>query len=136
MVKVACIGAVIVGLREHLLSRPLRYALLVLLRIRSEVDLTPPFKQKSMLYGGYDPVLPDAPYSTRRSTSALAPAFDQPIGLTPIPFYWSHDAPLGSGLAAHPVIIETCLAHGHRVVDIAQIDHDPATHHAAQLCRR
>jgi hypothetical protein len=80
MVKVACIGAVIVGLREHLLGRPLRYALLVLLRIRSEVDLTPPFKQKSMLYGGYDPVLPDAPYSTRRSTSALAPAFDQPIG--------------------------------------------------------
>jgi hypothetical protein len=43
--------------------------------------------------------------------------------------------PLGSGLAAHPVIIETYLAHSDRLVDVAQIDHDPATHHSGQLRR-
>jgi hypothetical protein len=42
---------------------------------------------------------------------------------------------LGSGLAAYPVIIETCLTHSDRLVDVAQIDHDPATHHSGQLRR-
>jgi hypothetical protein len=43
--------------------------------------------------------------------------------------------PLGSGLVAYRVIIETCLAHGDRLVDVAQIDHDPVTHHSGQLRR-
>jgi fatty-acyl-CoA synthase len=55
----------ILALRRHLLARLPHYALPVLLRIRSETDLTPTFKQRKSAPepGGYDPaVCPDALY--------------------------------------------------------------------------
>jgi fatty-acyl-CoA synthase len=55
----------VAALREHLLARLSRHALPVLLRIRSEIALTPTFKQMKHAgeQGGYDPAsCPDALY--------------------------------------------------------------------------
>jgi fatty-acyl-CoA synthase len=58
MAEIACVDPPdIPALRRHLLARLPRYALPVLLRIRSEIDLTPTFKQRKNAPepGGYDP---------------------------------------------------------------------------------
>ncbi len=48
MAEIACAGPLdIAALREHLVERLPRYALPVVLRIRSELELTPTFKQKT-----------------------------------------------------------------------------------------
>ena len=48
MAEIACAGPLdITALREHLVERLPRYALPVVLRIRSELELTPTFKQKT-----------------------------------------------------------------------------------------
>jgi fatty-acyl-CoA synthase len=66
MAEIVCVGALdIAALREHLLSRLPRYAVPVLLRIRSEIDLTPTFKQRKNTpeHDSYDPAAcPDALY--------------------------------------------------------------------------
>jgi fatty-acyl-CoA synthase len=66
MAEIICAGAPdLPALREHLLACLPRHALPVLLRIRSEIDLTPTFKQKknAAKQGGYDPATcPDALY--------------------------------------------------------------------------
>ena len=66
MAEIVCVAAPdIPALRRHLLARLPRYALPVLLRIRSEIDLTPTFKQRKNASGpgGYDPAAcPDALY--------------------------------------------------------------------------
>jgi fatty-acyl-CoA synthase len=66
MAEIVCVGAPdLPALREHLFARLPRYALPVLLRIRSEIDLTPTFKQKKNAaeQGDYDPATcPDALY--------------------------------------------------------------------------
>ena len=47
MAEIVCAGDLdVAALREHLVARLSRHALPVLLRIRSEIDLTPTFKQK------------------------------------------------------------------------------------------
>jgi fatty-acyl-CoA synthase len=65
MAEIACAGALdVAALRAHLLERLPRYALPVLLRIRSELELTPTFKQKtSAAQVPYDPAAcPDPLY--------------------------------------------------------------------------
>jgi fatty-acyl-CoA synthase len=66
MAEIVCVAPPdIPALRRHLLARLPRYALPVLLRIRSEIDLTPTFKQRKNAPepGGYDPAAcPDALY--------------------------------------------------------------------------
>ena len=69
------------ALREHLLGRLPHYALPVLLRVRSEIDLTPTFKQRknAPAQGDYDPATcPDALYvhdPKRRAYVPLDQAF-------------------------------------------------------------
>jgi fatty-acyl-CoA synthase len=47
MAEIVCTGDLdVAALREHLVARLSRHALPVLLRVRSEIDLTPTFKQK------------------------------------------------------------------------------------------
>jgi fatty-acyl-CoA synthase len=66
MAEIVCVAALdIPALRRHLLARLPRYALPVLLRIRSEIDLTPTFKQRKNAPepGSYDPAAcPDGLY--------------------------------------------------------------------------
>ncbi len=75
----------VAALREHLLARLPRHALPVLLRIRSEIDLTPTFKQRKNApeQGGYDPATcPDALYvhdPERRAFVALDQALYERI---------------------------------------------------------
>ena len=81
MAEIVCVDALdLAALRGHLLARLPRYALPVLLRIRTEIDLTPTFKQRKNApeHGGYDPATcPDALYvhdPERRAYVALDPA--------------------------------------------------------------
>jgi fatty-acyl-CoA synthase len=65
MAEIACAGPLdIAALRAHLLGRLPRYALPVVLRIRSGLDLTPTFKQKASAADvPYDPAAsPDPLY--------------------------------------------------------------------------
>jgi fatty-acyl-CoA synthase len=66
MAEIVCADALdVAALREHLLARLPRYALPVLLRTRTEIDLTPTFKQRKNApeQSGYDPATcPDALY--------------------------------------------------------------------------
>jgi fatty-acyl-CoA synthase len=66
MAEIVCVDALdVAALREHLIARLPGYALPVLLRIRTEIDLTPTFKQRKNApeQGGYDPATcPDALY--------------------------------------------------------------------------
>ena len=64
MAEIVCIDSLdISALRAHLIARLPRYALPVLLRIRTEIDLTPTFKQRKNAPEGYDPATcPDALY--------------------------------------------------------------------------
>ena len=78
MAEIVCVdGLDLAALREHLSTRLPRYALPVLLRIRTEIDLTPTFKQRKNApeQGGYDPATcPDALYvhdGKRRAYVAL-----------------------------------------------------------------
>jgi fatty-acyl-CoA synthase len=66
MAEIVCAdGLDLPALHEHLLARLPGYALPVMLRIRTEIDLTPTFKQRKNApeQGGYDPTTcPDALY--------------------------------------------------------------------------
>jgi alkylhydroperoxidase family enzyme len=86
MAEIVCVGALdVAALREHLLGRLPHYAVPVLLRVRSEIDLTPTFKQRKNApeQGGYDPAAcPDALYvhdPARRAFMALDQALYQRI---------------------------------------------------------
>jgi fatty-acyl-CoA synthase len=86
MAEIVCVGAIdLAALREHLVGRLPRYALPVVLRIRSGVDLTPTFKPKKNApeQGGYDPAsCPDPLYvhdPERRAFVALDGALYQRI---------------------------------------------------------
>jgi fatty-acyl-CoA synthase len=86
MAEIVYVGAPdLPALREHLLARLPRYALPVLLRIRSKVDLTPTFKQKKNApeQSGYDPATcPDGLYvhdPESRAFVALDPALYERI---------------------------------------------------------
>jgi fatty-acyl-CoA synthase len=81
MAEIVCVDVLdVAALREHLLVRLPRYALPVLLRIRTEIDLTPTFNQRKNApeQSGYDPATcPDALYvhdPERRAYVALDPA--------------------------------------------------------------
>ena len=80
MAEIVCADALdVAALRAHLIARLPRYALPVLLRIRTEIDLTPTFKQRKNAPEGYDPATcPDALYvhdPEQRAYMALDPAF-------------------------------------------------------------
>ena len=77
MAEIVCAGDLdIAALHEHLVGRLSRHAVPVLLRIRSEIDLTPTFKQKKNAQeeSVWDPsICPDALYVHNSERGAFVP---------------------------------------------------------------
>jgi fatty-acyl-CoA synthase len=82
MAEVVCGGTLdLAALREHLLGRLPLYALPVLLRVRSEIDLTPTFKQRKNgpAQGDYDPATCPDPLYVQDSERCAFVALDQAL---------------------------------------------------------